>query len=142
VPTFTTFKAIFFRQGSARVAHGPIFVFRTSQLFHSTRIGHTLTGSRRWIGPLGGPGPVYVKESLVGSGSLRGGCRASRSWSEEEEGEDELRELALAIKLASTSKTSSTSPLPPGGGGLQRHFPQRTRFFRYTGPLVRRTAAL
>jgi hypothetical protein len=25
----------------ARVAHGPIFVFRTSQLFHSIRIGHT-----------------------------------------------------------------------------------------------------
>jgi hypothetical protein len=41
VPIFTTFKAIFFRRGSARVAHGPIFVFRTSQLFHSIRIGHT-----------------------------------------------------------------------------------------------------
>jgi hypothetical protein len=26
---------------SARVAHGPIFAFRTSQLLHSIRIGHT-----------------------------------------------------------------------------------------------------
>jgi hypothetical protein len=39
-PLFTTCKAIFRRRGSARVAHGPIFVFRTSQLLHSTRIGH------------------------------------------------------------------------------------------------------
>jgi hypothetical protein len=28
-------------RGSARVANGPIFVFRTSQLFHIIRIGHT-----------------------------------------------------------------------------------------------------
>jgi hypothetical protein len=32
VPVFTTFKAMFSRQGSARVAHGPVFVFRASQL--------------------------------------------------------------------------------------------------------------
>jgi hypothetical protein len=41
MPIFTTFKTIFFRRGSARVARGPIFVFRTPQLFHSIRIGHT-----------------------------------------------------------------------------------------------------
>jgi hypothetical protein len=39
---FTTFKAIFpCRRSSARAPHGPVFVFRTSQLLYSTRIGHT-----------------------------------------------------------------------------------------------------
>jgi hypothetical protein len=37
-PFYTTLKAIFFRRGSARVARGPVFVFRTPQLFHSIRV--------------------------------------------------------------------------------------------------------
>jgi hypothetical protein len=40
-PFSPTFKATFSRRGSARVARGPIFVFRTPQLFHSVHIGHT-----------------------------------------------------------------------------------------------------
>jgi hypothetical protein len=56
------------RAGPARVPHGPIFVFRTSQLLYSTRIGHNLTGSSRGVEQLG---RAILREIVPAPGHLR-----------------------------------------------------------------------
>jgi hypothetical protein len=73
VPIFTTFKAIFRRWGSARVAHGPIFVFRTSQLFYSSCFIAFVLGIPNGFWPLDrAVGRAYIREIVpsVGVGAI------------------------------------------------------------------------
>jgi hypothetical protein len=70
VPIFTTFKAIFPRWGSARVAHGPIFVFRTSHCFMAFVLD---IPNGFW--PLGmAVGRAYVRETHSGVPAFQTCC--------------------------------------------------------------------